>query len=185
MSEKITHHERENHHGSLEHINKPEQTSERAEQKDSQKDSLESIRSSIEQHAQKTEAIKHNQDKNEYVEHRASSQSIKKMKQEAYQNSLKNTQKKLSPPSRIFSKVIHSRFIETPSEALEKTVARPQAILFGGVFALIGSALLYFMAKRYGFTYNFLVYAILYIAFYGVGLLVELMIRQAQKIINK
>lgn len=185
MSEKIAHHENEHHRKHLEQIKPPEKPSQTSEQHNHQKESLESIRSSIEQHAQKTETIKHNQDNKEKLDYANTSQSVKQIKQEAYKNTLKTTQKKLKPTSRAFSKFIHSKPVEATSVALEKTVARPQSILYGGFFALFGSAILYVMAKRYGFSYNFLVYTMLYVAFYAFGLLIEILVKQVQKLTNR
>lgn len=185
MQEKMTHHEHEHHLERLEHIKPPEKPSHTPEKQNNERGVLESIRNSIEQHAQDTETIKHKQSTKERLYHSTSPQSIKKIKQEAYNNTLKNTQKKLNPTSRAFSKFIHSQPIESTSVALEKTIARPQSVLYGGFFALFGSVLLYVTAKRYGFSYNFLIYIILYIVFYALGLLIEVIINQLRKLTNK
>lgn len=185
MQEKITHHEHEHHPKHPEHIKPSEKPSQTQEHQNNERGSLESIRNSIEKHAQDTETIKHKQSSEERLDQSTSPQTIKKVKQEAYKNTLKNTQKKLNPTSRAFSKVIHSQPIESTSVALEKTIARPHSILYGGFLALLGSVLLYVTAKRYGFSYNFLIYALLYIAFYVIGLLIEVIINQVRKLTNK
>lgn len=54
--------------------------------------------------------------------------------------------------SRIFSKIIHYRPIELLSDVLGATIARPMAILCGGIVAFAISLLAYAVAKYYGYS---------------------------------
>ena len=73
-------------------------------------------------------------------------------RKKAYKDILTHTRAELSPASRTFSKVIHQPIIEKASNAVGSTVARPNAILFGALFALIISASVYGIAKYYGYS---------------------------------
>lgn len=54
--------------------------------------------------------------------------------------------------SRVFSKIIHYRPIELLSDVLGATIARPMAILCGGIVAFAISLLAYAVAKYYGYS---------------------------------
>lgn len=54
--------------------------------------------------------------------------------------------------SRVFSKIIHYRPIELLSDVLGATIARPMAILCGGIVAFTISVLTYAVAKYYGYS---------------------------------
>ncbi len=69
----------------------------------------------------------------------------------AYARRLSKVQSELSDSSRAFSKVIHNPVVEKTSDALESTVARPNALLAGAVFAFIATLALYLVAKNYGY----------------------------------
>ena len=58
----------------------------------------------------------------------------------------------MSAPSRTFSKVIHNPVIEKTSEVVGSTVARPNALLAGSTVAFITVAVLYIVAKQYGYV---------------------------------
>lgn len=68
-----------------------------------------------------------------------------------YQRTMKQVQTELSTPSRAFSKVIHIKAIEKTSEALESTIARPNAILAGAFSAFIFTLAIYLIAKHFGY----------------------------------
>lgn len=64
---------------------------------------------------------------------------------------MKHSRTNMSAPSRAFSKLIHIEPIEKASEAIGSTVARPNAILSGSVFALVLTAGVYLWAKEVGY----------------------------------
>lgn len=68
-----------------------------------------------------------------------------------YKRTMQQVQSELSAPSRAFSKVIHTKAIEKTSDALESTVARPNAMLAGAVTAFIFTLVIYLVAKNYGY----------------------------------
>jgi hypothetical protein len=92
-----------------------------------------------------------------------------------YAQTLASVQRKLSPVSRSFSKVIHTPIVEKTSQALENTVARP-SVTFGATWtALIVGAIFYFTARAYGYAlsgsemiFSFVVGAILGLVLEGL-----------------
>lgn len=68
-----------------------------------------------------------------------------------YKRTMQQVQSELSKPSRAFSKVIHTKAVEKTSDALESTVARPNAILAGAIMAFIFTLAIYLVAKNYGY----------------------------------
>lgn len=101
----------------------------------------------------------------------------KALKADSYKRSLRKIRTSLNTPERAFSRVVHNPVVESVSNTTAKTVARPSAFLGGSMGALIGSATLLFMAKRYGFTYNYTVFLVLFAGGFIVGLLIELLLR--------
>jgi len=97
----------------------------------------------------------------------------KQLKDMAYSRALVRTRKHLSAPSRLFSKAIHSKALDKPSEAIGKTIARPSGMIGGAVFALVGSSLLLWITRNYGYEYNYLAAILLFAAGMVVGITIE------------
>ena len=57
----------------------------------------------------------------------------------------------MSPASRTFSKVIHNKTVEKVSDVTGNTIARPNAILSGAVFAFALTLGVYLVAKNLGY----------------------------------
>ncbi len=72
-------------------------------------------------------------------------------KNASYKRTMKHVQAELSPGSRAFSKVIHAKVIETTSEVVGSTIARPNAVLAGAVSAFILTLGVYVLAKNIGY----------------------------------
>jgi len=84
--------------------------------------------------------------------HRVSPTATTRARKKAYEDIMYHTQAEMSPASRAFSKVIHQPIIEQVSTAVGSTVARPNAILFGALFAIIISGGIYLIARYYGYA---------------------------------
>ena len=97
----------------------------------------------------------------------------RELRSESYNRKLKQVRSKLSASERGFSKLVHNNIVSGVSDAGAKTIARPYGILVGGFTALVGSIVLVYMARHYGFAYNYLVFFMLFIIGYAVGLLFE------------
>lgn len=103
------------------------------------------------------------------------------LKTDSYKRTLAKVQSHLNPVERRFSKVVHAPVVETVSELGGKTIARPRGILFGGIFACLGSILFLYMTKHYGFEYNYLLFIALFGGGYFVGLLIDLISRSFKR----
>lgn len=98
----------------------------------------------------------------------------KHLKDMAFSRAMTRARKKLSRPSRAFSKVVHNEVVDRTSETAGKTVARPVGLLWGSVFAFIGTSGLLWITRRNGYEYNYLLVIILFIVGLVVGNLAEL-----------
>lgn len=77
---------------------------------------------------------------------------VSKAEREAsFTTTMNEVQSQMSAPSRAFSKVIHAKPIEKVSEITGATVARPNAILSGAVFAFTLTLAVYLVAKNIGY----------------------------------
>lgn len=72
-------------------------------------------------------------------------------RKKAYTAIMKQTQAEMSTPERAFSRVIHNPVIEKVSDIAGNTIARPDAILSGAVFAFILTLAIYILAKQSGY----------------------------------
>lgn len=142
---------------------------------------LDEIRSLVE----KTAKGKHEHDahrpEQEHRENRQPTTVNKELKDMAYRRTLKRAQSRLPAPARAFSKVIHNPVVETTSEFLGKTIARPSGILAGGIAALVGSTIFLWVARHYGYEYNFLLFALCFVGGFIIGVLTELGIKLANR----
>jgi hypothetical protein len=86
----------------------------------------------------------------------------------------------LTPSEKRFSKAIHDPIIETISEATAKTLARPYAILSGGVVACAGSSLYMYYTRHLRYRYNYFVPILLFFAGLIAGAAVEVLYKTYQ-----
>lgn len=142
--------------------------------------SIDKIHESIHKQARSAEDIavgEHDQDSNQPV-----LGMQRELKADAYNRTIQKIRSNLNPAEQAMSKVIHHRVIEPVSEFSSKTVARPSGILGSGIVALVGSSVVLYMAKHYGFKYNFTTFLVLLAGGFAVGLLVELLLHALRKI---
>ena len=77
--------------------------------------------------------------------------SIKSERSASYKRTMTHIQSEMSAPSRAFSKVIHNKAVEKASDVAGATIARPNAILAGSIFAFVFTLATYLIAKHYGY----------------------------------
>ena len=68
-----------------------------------------------------------------------------------FAQTMEAVREELSPTGRVFSKFIHAKPIEKTSDAVGATIARPNALLVGTVFAFAITLALYLFAKDMGY----------------------------------
>lgn len=157
-----------------------EELQKKAERADNKpKDSIESIKKSIESSAVsgKEYSIGEKQPKPSSQTYGASRQ----LKDQAFTRTLKKAQRQLSAPERTFSKIIHTPLIEKTSDVAAKTIARPSGILLGSICAFIATTMVLVISKRSGFTYNYLLFFLVFVAGHIAGTAIELVIRSIKK----
>ncbi len=157
-----------------ENLNRLHKAAEKAEQ-DPLNKQVESLRRRVEQQAVSGKELAPGSEHSET--HQQSFGITRSLKNDAYRKTLRHVQGNLNVPERVISKVVHQPAIEAVSNALSKSVARPSAFLGGSFMALVGSAILLYMARQYGFTYNYAVLFMLFIGGFLLGLLLELLMR--------
>ena len=69
----------------------------------------------------------------------------------AYKETMSHIRQEMSSPARAFSKFIHNGGVEKASDAVSKSLARPNAILSGSTSALVLVSLVYITAKVFGY----------------------------------
>ncbi len=92
---------------------------------------------------------------------------------------LKQIRRKLSPPERVLSKLVHQPVVRVVSEAASKTISRPSGLLGGGLVAFLGTSSYLYLAKHFGFTYNYLIFLGLFFGGFIIGLVLELVVHAA------
>ncbi len=107
--------------------------------------------------------------------------NTKELKQQAYRRTIKKAQSHLRGPEKSFSKAIHNPTVERVSDVAAKTIARPSGFLLGSICAFIASSIILYISKRSGFTYNYLLFVIVFAGGYVVGVIIELALRPFRK----
>jgi len=75
----------------------------------------------------------------------------KKQREKSYKRTMSHIQNELPVGSRMFSKVIHNKYIEKTSDVLAGTIMRPNAMLAGAFVAFVLTLLVYTVAKTIGY----------------------------------
>ena len=76
----------------------------------------------------------------------------KKNRRNSFERTIKRVQSELSPAQRIFSKFIHCKLVESISDFIGSTIARPNAILAGSIVSFLFTVGIYVLAKTIGYT---------------------------------
>lgn len=82
----------------------------------------------------------------------------------------------LSPAKRALSRVVHQPVVRAVSEASARTVTRPSGLLGGGLCAFIGSLAYLYLAKHIGFSYNYMLFLVLLVGGFAIGVALEMLL---------
>ena len=104
-----------------------------------------------------------------------------KLKDESYQKILTETRAQLPPSQQFLSKVFHQPAVEKVSDVASKTVARPVGVTWGAIASTVGVAIALFFSYRYGFEFNYLLLALLFIGGYVAATAIELTVKALTK----
>lgn len=75
----------------------------------------------------------------------------KNQRAKVYKATLSDVREEMGFFSRSTSKIIHAKIIESSSDFIGSTIARPNALLTGSIVAFLSVIVLYFIAKNYGY----------------------------------
>ncbi len=73
-------------------------------------------------------------------------------KDASFDKTMAEVRSHMSAPSKTFSKLIHNKTVERASDIVGSTIARPNAILSGSVFAFIFTLVIYLIANHNGYA---------------------------------
>jgi hypothetical protein len=174
MAEKLSHTPEHHKHTPEQHHSAPEQHHHTPE-RHHHRENIAEIRHNAEHHAKSAHESQPQDESNDHApkEHFVNFE----IKNLAYNRTMTRVRKQLSPVGRMFSKVIHQPVVDAVSEGVGKTVGRPSGILGGGLVALAGTTTYYYIAKHYGYDYNFGVFLLLLAAGFVAGWVGEYLLR--------
>jgi len=95
---------------------------------------------------------KNNKDKAQKERAARRSTINKKQRNESYARTIKRVQTELPASSRLFSKIIHNRYVERISDIISSTIARPNAMLYGSIVAFVLTLFVYTTSKTIGYN---------------------------------
>ncbi len=162
-------------------VSKPldETKAERQEVKQIEQLDAEKLSTEVEKHAKPSEEINRVESTPTANNHEFAAYG--EQKSQTYSRTLKRVQQRLSKPERLMSQAMHNKNVEKLSEGIGKTAARPSGILGGGIVSLLGSFILLYVSKKYGFEYNFFVFFMLLALGFMTGVLLEILIAAIRK----
>ena len=95
------------------------------------------------------------------------------IKKQTYRATMNRVEAKLPTYQRGFSRFINNDFVDKASNIAGKTVARPSALLGGGLTAFVGLVVVTYYANKLGFELSGSEFFLLVIAGWAAGLIVE------------
>lgn len=91
----------------------------------------------------------------------------------SYKKTIKRIQSELDTHSRLFSKIIHISIVERSGDFIAATIARPNSILLGSLFAFVGTVIFFTTAKRIGYLLSGSETMILFAIGWTAGIIVD------------
>lgn len=98
-----------------------------------------------------------------------------------FTQTIHRVQNKLPVYQRAFSKLVHSNTVETASEAVGSTIARPSGLLGGGICSVLASLGTLVLCRYYGYEYNFLIGLLAFGGGFALGLILETALRLVKR----
>jgi len=133
---------------------------------------IETIRRSIENRAEKTEAIKI--DSAETKAHDSKPHFVSSsMRNYSLNQSLKSIRRNLTPAEKQFSRIIHNQAVDQISEVSSNTIARPSGLLVGGISAFCSSIAVMIICRYFGYEYNYFIGIAAFVIGFGIGIVFE------------
>lgn len=146
-----------------------------------QQHKLEASREQIDKMARSKEELKHSEKPEESDSNHYQTLVTSDLRNTVYKRTTTRLRKRLTPPERIFDRIMQQPAVDAVSEFASKTVARPWPLLLGGLFATVGYAVSLFYAKQYGYPVKPSVYLVLFLIGYGSGLALEAIVKYTSR----
>jgi hypothetical protein len=163
----------------VETVKSSESAAEHAQQAASPEDQIDTIRRTIEESSAPKAVVEQAALKGGTSDGSGPTYVNKELKDAALHRTLRHLQRELPRTQRLLSKTIHQPAIRRVSAATGQTVARPSGLLGGGLCAFVGSLIYLYLAKHIGFTYNYLLFFVLFVGGFVLGVVLELLISVA------
>lgn len=175
MSEQAPRIEAHTNSGHYEHLKGKEVNTARmelvtAQAENAQAKRLEIARQTIEQTAESITQLPQLSEQNPKLQPSFISKELRTL---TTRRALSSIRRSLPLPKRALSNVIHQPAVRVLSDAAAKTIARPLALLIGGLCAFIGTTAYFTFASRTGLSYNHSIWILLFVSGFAVGLLLE------------
>jgi hypothetical protein len=159
-----------------EHLSEPEARNAKAElaavhHEKTKQQQLEQARSAIESQAEVIQPVLETQ--TEASKTQAQNYISPDLRSMTAERALQRVRKNMSTLDRVASVVIHTKPVRVLSDASARTIARPFPLLLGGLLAFIGTTSYLWFARHIGIEYNYLVWALLFLAGFGIGLAID------------
>ena len=99
--------------------------------------------------------------------------NTKAVRDAVFKKEMARIQSEMPATKRAFTKVIHNKAVEKVSEVTGATIARPNAILYGSIFAFVLTATIYFWAQHSGYPLSGFETIAAFIVGWLVGMIVD------------
>lgn len=163
------------HNSSRDHESRAQETAhDKVKEEEKAREKVESLSLSVEEHKAIEETNPSREGRNNPPHHYLTN----KVKNGVFHQSIENIQTHLSPTENKFSNLIHNDSVEKISEVGAKTIARPNAILGGGIIMLVGGGFSLFMSKKYGFEIPLSVFLSLYFIGFIVAITLDVVAKK-------
>lgn len=116
-----------------------------------QERSVEQARAEVEQAAHEKEKTHENTVETARSQEKKERRVTKRDKDNSYKTIMVDAERHMTPAGRSFSRFIHNPVIEKTSEVVGGSIAKPNAILAGSVFAFLFTLAIYAVARMYGY----------------------------------
>lgn len=167
--------------GQIEHRSVFTKKNERIDHRNKHQERIKDIREKVGETAKKSDKINLNREDKAQKDNYKYVGAGPQLQAQALNQTLNKIQKKLPAYERQFSKFIHSPIVEKVSQAGGSTIARPNGLLFAGIFSFMASLVVLTICRYYGYEYNYLIG----LASLGLGFVAGLFLEAITKLVKR
>lgn len=154
---------------------------ERQERKQEVIESEDEVLHRAERLAQKAEIEKTEHSKDTPLNEKYRGAPSRKQLHDSFKQQMQSVRENLGIGGKVFSTIIHNKTIESVSNFLSVTIARPNALLSGSIAAFVTVTILYFVAKHYGFQLSGFETILAFILGWLIGIIYDYSISRFRK----